>query len=421
MTRRILMYSHDTFGIGNIRRTLELCRAMTQRVPDLSILVITGAAVADTFRIPANVDYVKLPALRRTGRGSYHARAEGFATPSVRSMRADICSAAVEHFAPDLVLVDKAPFGVDGELTGALERTHIHNPACRHVLVLRDILDAGEVIRADWHARNIGQAIADNYDAVWVFGSPALFDLAREYALPAAMVRKLMYLGLMGRIEPPASSAEIRRSLGLDGRPFVLFTAGGGDDGEHLLATSSRALAGLERSEPGLQSVLVSGPLADPELRYQLGMVCRESERRHFHEYTTELTSWMNAADAVVAMGGYNTMCEILWLRKHALIVPRNHPVREQAVRARRLADLGAVRMCLPADLTPERLIAEVRHLLHDFRPAALPPHHFPFDGLARASEEAARLLAAAPGPRDQGGAAILSATQALPRWAREG
>lgn len=420
MTRRVLIYSHDTFGIGNIRRTLELCRAMTDRVPDLSILVITGSAVADTFRIPANVDYVKLPALRRAGRGDYHARAEGFATQSVRTMRANICSAAIEHFAPDLVLVDKAPFGVDGELTCALEGMRIQRPECRYVLVLRDILDAGEAIREDWQPQSIGQAIADNYDQVWVFGSPALFDLAREYALPPAMVRKLIYLGLMGRIEQPAARSEVRRSLGLDDGPFVLFTAGGGDDGDHLLETSARALDGLERAVPGVQSVVVSGPLANPELRDLLARVCRGNDRRHFHEYTTELTSWMNAADAVVAMGGYNTTCEILWLKKHALIVPRDFPVREQSVRAHRLAELGAIRMCLPAELTPERLVAEVQHLLHGFLPAPLPPSDFPFDGLARASEEVVRLLASAARPIARPGVALPSTMWAGPRSVRE-
>ena len=199
MTRRILIYSHDTFGIGNIRRTLELCTAMSRRLDDLSILVITGSPVADAFRIPANVDYVKLPALKRAGLGDYRARAQGFTSTGVRAMRTEICLATAESFAPDLVLVDKAPFGVDGELAPALERLRLTRPACVRILALRDILDEGEVVREAWRRHAVGGAIARHYDGVWVFGSPALFDVAREYDLPPAMVEKLSYMGLIGR------------------------------------------------------------------------------------------------------------------------------------------------------------------------------------------------------------------------------
>jgi predicted glycosyltransferase len=53
----------------------------------------------------------------------------------------------------------------------------------------------------------------------------------------------------------------------------------------------------------------------------------------------------MNRASAVVAMGGYNTFCEILSLDKPALIVPRARPRLEQTIRARRAAELGLVRV----------------------------------------------------------------------------
>jgi predicted glycosyltransferase len=57
----------------------------------------------------------------------------------------------------------------------------------------------------------------------------------------------------------------------------------------------------------------------------------------------------MGRRSAVVAMGGYNTFCEILSFDKTALIVPRTEPRREQLIRAERAARLGLVRM-LPED-----------------------------------------------------------------------
>ncbi len=397
MSRRAVIYSHDTFGIGNIRRTFELCRALSRRIPDLSILVITGSPLANAFSIPVNVDYVKLPALKRAGRGEYRARAHGFISEDIQGMRAEICLAAVERFDPDIVLVDKAPFGVAGELAPALRRLRVTRPDCPRILALRDILDTGEAVRESWRRGSVAESIAEQYDAVWVFGSPAFFDVASEYELTPSLARKVTYLGWIGRSEPPIPAAEKRRQLGLDCGPVVLVTAGGGDDGELLFGHYVRALNALEDAEQGLQSVLISGPLASPRLREQVANACRGGPRRRFLEFDPDLLSAINAADAVVSMCGYNTTCEILLLRKPALVVPRHQPVQEQMVRASRLSALGALHMCQPEELSTSRLVAEIQKLLHDFTPAHLDRERFPFTALERASEYVERLLSGIP------------------------
>jgi len=62
---KVLIYSHDTYGMGNIRRTVELCRALTQSAPGVSILVLTGSPLAQSFDVPDNVDVVFFDADRR--------------------------------------------------------------------------------------------------------------------------------------------------------------------------------------------------------------------------------------------------------------------------------------------------------------------------------------------------------------------
>jgi predicted glycosyltransferase len=393
MSRRMLIYSHDTFGIGNIRRTIELSMAMSRRLPDLSILVLTGSAMADAFQVPANVDFVKLPALRREGRQDYRARAVGFDVDHVRQMRMEICRSVVKCFRPDMLIVDKAPFGVDGELGPALASLRDRRPDCIRVLALRDILDSGQVVSDEWARRCVGRAITRHYDSVWVFGSPSLFDVAHEYRLPPAITDKLSYFGWMGRHATPRDPADVRRSLGLDDSPLLLVTAGGGDDGDLLLSMFARTIDQLDQCEPRLSTVIVSGPQTKPELRESLAQICAGRPRRRFCEFTNDFLSLMNASDGVLSMGGYNTTCEILWLGKRALIVPRTHPVQEQLVRAERLAALGAVRMCRPEDLSPSRLLAEMRIILREFVPITLDPIRFPFDALERASAAAASLL----------------------------
>jgi predicted glycosyltransferase len=61
--------------------------------------------------------------------------------------------------------------------------------------------------------------------------------------------------------------------------------------------------------------------------------------------FDTRLEALMARAAGVVAMGGYNTFCEILSFDKPALILPRTAPRLEQFIRAQRAAELGLTAM----------------------------------------------------------------------------
>jgi predicted glycosyltransferase len=78
-------------------------------------------------------------------------------------------------------------------------------------------------------------------------------------------------------------------------------------------------------------------------------------------------------ADGIVAMGGYNTFCEILSFDKPALIVPRSVPRREQLIRAQRAGELGLIK-CLEADATREarHMATALRHLPQQQRPSEI-------------------------------------------------
>jgi predicted glycosyltransferase len=71
---KILLYSHDTFGLGNIRRTLLLSEELIAQYPGASILIVTGSPMIHAFRIPKGIDYIKLPCLYRVDVGRYAAR-----------------------------------------------------------------------------------------------------------------------------------------------------------------------------------------------------------------------------------------------------------------------------------------------------------------------------------------------------------
>lgn len=68
---RFLLYSHDGFGLGNIRRTLLLAQGLIGQYPNAAILIVTGSPIIHAFRIPEGIDYIKLPCLDRTEADCY--------------------------------------------------------------------------------------------------------------------------------------------------------------------------------------------------------------------------------------------------------------------------------------------------------------------------------------------------------------
>ncbi|TMA71580.1 MAG: hypothetical protein E6J77_26085 [Deltaproteobacteria bacterium] len=138
---KILLYSHDTFGLGNIHRTLLLSDALRRAFPGAAVLIITGSPVIHALRIPEAIDYLKLPCLDRVAADRYEPRFLSTFAKEVKRMRRAIIRRAALGFDPDMMIVDKRPLGVDGELAGTLSALRRLPHPVRIVLGVRDILD----------------------------------------------------------------------------------------------------------------------------------------------------------------------------------------------------------------------------------------------------------------------------------------
>jgi predicted glycosyltransferase len=360
--KRVLVYSHDTFGLGNIRRMLEISRHLVESDSEVSVLIITGSPMLHAFRIPERIDYVKLPCLARTLQGGYASKYLDLSLDEAVRLRASVIRSAVLEFQPDLVLVDKKPFGVRDELADVLEPLSARDGRPRLVLLLRDILDSPEATARVWRKKRYYDAISTYYDEVLVVGTPDVFDLGTEYDFPRRAASKITYCGYISRGRSRLDPATVRKELGVaSSERLVLATAGGGEDGFGLLRTYLEALT----VSPGAQrSVVVCGPEMGEPQRAELAQMARRVPGVALQAFTDDMMSLIDAADLVVCMGGYNTVCEVLTLGKRAIVVPRVRPVQEQWIRAQRMAERGLLRALHPDRLTPQALGALVRHEL---------------------------------------------------------
>jgi len=378
---KILIYSHDTFGLGNIRRSLLLGELLGSEYPQSAILLMTGSPMIHAFRIPQRMDYVKLPCVNRVHADEYEPRFLASCADEIRRTRSDILERTSVAFQPDLFIVDKRAAGIDDELLPALRALRQSTSPPAIVLGVRDILDAPEKTGPALRANGSFDVIERYYDEVWIYGSPDVFDAVREYAFPPEVARRTRYCGYLQR-----RSAWRRPHAGA---PRVLVTAGGGADGDALIVAY---LAGLAEVPLGaLDSVIVLGPQLAPETAAALHALASVRPDVECVDFEPDLTKRYEDADVVLSMAGFNTVCELLTARARAVLVPRAEPVQEQLIRARRLSARGHFRMIEPHELSPARIVAEVYEAL-----AAPVPDTSSIDmeGLARVRQRVERLLA---------------------------
>lgn len=378
---RILLYSHDTFGLGNIRRTLLLAQEVIDQYPKAAVLLVTGSQMIHSFRIPKGVDYIKLPCLDRIDAERYESRFLLECSDAVKRTRRAIIERTVLGFAPDLMIVDKRPAGVDGELSETLTALRNGNFPTRLVLGVRDILDEPRKTRETLKNNQSFEIIRDYYDEVWIYGSQSIFDTVSEYDFPDDVARITHYCGYLKR-----PTVLTRREAG---PPHVLVTTGGGGDGSRMIETYLEGLSNLPRNV-ALKSTVVFGPQMSADKRAALVSSFGYLTDVEFREFEADLTELYSTADLVVSMAGYNTVCELLSFGSNAILVPRAEPVKEQLIRARLLAAAGLFEIVEPDDLTPETLLTKV---LASLKHTSDLPVRVNLQGLPRIRERVRELL----------------------------
>jgi predicted glycosyltransferase len=362
---RILIYSHDTFGLGHLRRCRAIAHALVERYKQLSVLILSGSPIIGSFDFRARVDFVRVPGVIKLRNGEYTPLNLHLDIAETLSMRASIIQHTAEIFDPDIFIVDKEPVGLRGEVLPTLKA--LKRRGARLVLGLRDVMDEPRLLEPEWQRKKALPALRELYDEIWVYGLPQICDPLEGIALPPRVRQKMVYTGYLHREVPhhgmPEGMPEITE------RPYLLVTTGGGGDGEALVDWVLRAY----EHDPLLPypALLVLGPFMAAER--QAEFMERASRLRRvdaitFHKQMERLVA---GAAGVVAMGGYNTFCEVISLDKRALIVPRTEPRLEQYIRASRAAKLGLVSM-LKDDGTydPAVMAAALRALPRQNRPS---------------------------------------------------
>lgn len=376
---RIVLYSHDSVGLGHMRRNLALAHALNNQIPGLTGrpvtgILITGTALAPAFPAPDGWDWVLLPGVGKSP-GGYLPRNLTMPMDDLVSMRARLLKAVLAGFRPHLVVVDRHATGVNRELESALRRARSGGQV-RVVLGLREVLDSPDVASAEWARIGGPRLVKALFDQIWIYGDPAVHDPVAAGEIPFSLRNLIHFTGYLAAGRPPGSGTSCMPG------PYCLTTVGGGSDG-HALARVAVAAPVPE----GLGHLIVAGPQMPVEqlndLRRQAGPGVKVVPA------VDDLPYHLRHAAAVVSMGGYNTVCEIMSTTVPALIVPRTEAREEQRIRAVSLAAAGYLEHQDIGTLTPEVFGGWLAARLG----AAVDRRRAVLDGLIRVPQLAAELL----------------------------
>jgi predicted glycosyltransferase len=353
--------------------------------PNASVLLATGADDMTRIGLPPHIEVLKLPGLRKVTNETYGSRRLQISASAIRSMRSALLTATAKSYQPAVTLVDKHPFGAKGEFREALE--FLREAGGRAVLGLRDILDTPETVAREWGAHGLLDLMSGYYDQVLIYGEQTVFDPISAYYFPREVAERTRFCGYVVNRETPIEPLDMTLSaLRLENRkrPVVVATTGGGEDGFFLLETFIRAAMGAP-----WQAIVVAGPMT-PEPQFETLRALAAESGVLLHSFIPRLSSLFWSIDALVCMGGYNTLAEAVSKGVPLVCVPRKVPRAEQHIRARAFEKRGLLRMIEPDNLNAHNLRHEIALALNTPRQKLLERSRsiLSFDGARQAAKQ---------------------------------
>ncbi len=331
---RVLLYSHDSWGLGHLKRSLAIAGAITSRFADADVLIVTGSPCATHFDLPNRCDVLKLPAVSKDFQGQYIPRTMSGDVSRTLEIRSRLILESYHAFDPDVVIVDHQLTGLLGEALGMLREARSQDKTV--IYGMRDVLDSPQVVAKSWDSKEHRWALASAYDRICVYGTPEVFDPRKQYEMLGPFRDKIEF---MGYIAAPLNVT--KRQPFPFFRKKVLVTMGGGEDGQERVDTYIKMLK--EKPVPW-DTHIVTGPLmASSQVRhykheiYRMGL----ADQVRIYRFCAYLPRLLQESDTVVSMAGYNSCAEIMQSKIPSVLMPREKPRKEQLIRARRLQEMG--------------------------------------------------------------------------------
>lgn len=383
----LILYSHDTYGLGHIRRNRKIARALVDAFPALQATIITGSGLSGEYASHPRIRFVEIEQVEKQPNGEYRAASPDLDINQAIEARRSVISNYVREHPADIFIADKEPLGLHGELTDALG--HLKARGTTLILGLRDVLDEAEKLKKEWKNKGIYGSIEGLYDQIWIYGSEDFYNPLAHLDLPQSVLSRCSYTGYLYQPHPEFEQVPV------PGVPtdYLLVTAGGGGDGDFLM---NAVLSSYEHDTTiPCPAVLLLGPYSGAQHEKQIRSRAEMIKGVQVIGFNAEPEALIRQSKAVIGMCGYNTFCEVIAREKPVLFVPRQTPRMEQLIRAERARELGLCAVLKAEDAAnPVAFASAIRELIAG-ADAQGQDYRFDSSGLQRICQKVGSILEA--------------------------
>ncbi len=347
--KRILVYTHNSIGLGHAFRTLAVLTGMKKWRPDIDFMVVSGTSIPQVF-FQEGIEVIKLPSIKldidkqdSPMSSRYLSR---FDLGDIFDFRQRIILAAFDFFQPDVFMVEHNMTGQMSELIPLLMKKWMRKNGPGDfalVHICRGIMKWAPLLKIPYqNPRHRSETINIGalYDLMYVLEDREVIDINRAFlGNDPVLEKKIAYLGkITNRVcEESPSREETLLRFCLPDKPIVLVSLGRNRRSYDLterIITLSDAL-GLKQTH---QIAVITDPYSDMSQVALLKQRFACDEVR-FLPFIPDLVDLMFHSELIVSRVGYNTVNEILLTGIKALIVPESHGGGEQELRAKSLRE----------------------------------------------------------------------------------
>ena len=265
-SKRVLIYSHDSFGLGHVSRCRTIANALVEA--DHGPLGADHLGLADhrLLRVPPGIDFVRVPGVVKLRNGEYTSLNLQIDIEQTLEMRTSIIRTPPTSSIPTCSSSTRSRSACAARSRDTLR----HAEGARHAAGARPARRHGRsgAAGAEWERKNVVPALRDLYDEIWIYGLPQINKPLAGIDLPPSVRHKMVYTGYLRRGLPRRRTSR-RRRWRRSTEPFILVTAGGGGDGD---ATDRLGAARPTRATRACRygAVIVFGPFMQPTARREV-------------------------------------------------------------------------------------------------------------------------------------------------------
>jgi|GEM_PF-6823203 len=364
MNKRILIFAHNTIGLGHYMRCAAIAKEINKIMPDASVLLLTGLHYGEHVNVPPGLEIMRLPAYEtviKDDKWVMEPHKLKMNKEEFIELRKGIILNLVQNYKPDIFLVDKTAVGSYKELLPSIEYLKTQLPNSKLILGLRGALDEPEKTIEKFKKNDVYNILEKYYDYILAYCEKEVFDLTKLLNFSEKINKKLIYVGFVinKKDDELKNKSEIRAATKSKNKKLIVVSAGGGIDGFKILETALKSTKKLKL--PNIKLLVFTGPFI-PEKKFKI-LKRFENQSITVEKHTPLLIDLINAANLVIAMGGNNTISEILSTNTPAIIIPRVFPEREQLFVSQRLSELGYIFFIHPNSLNDKILAKTIKEI----------------------------------------------------------